>query len=271
MKNSRLRQLTECSVMIALATVLSLLKLVDFPYGGSVTLASMLPLVIIARRHGVWVGLSTGAVFGAVQQLLGLNTLSYAPTWQAVVAIILLDYVLAYTAIGLAGLWRGRDTRISLLTATVFACLVRYVLHVISGATVWAGLSIPTEAALLYSIGYNATYMVPETLMLLAAASYLFEVFDFKKGVPVRRERTKMGATGVYALLAPLFAAAAVLPIPLTLFPYLQDPEDGAFVTTYLGDWPWVMPLVLTLVLATAAVVLFLLSHRARQGMREEA
>ena len=82
MKISRTRALVECAVLLAIATVLSLVKLVDLPYGGSVTVASMLPVVIISYRHGLGYGLLSGAVFGVIQQLLGLNTLSWVTTWQ---------------------------------------------------------------------------------------------------------------------------------------------------------------------------------------------
>ena len=92
MRMSKSRRLTECAMMIALATGLSLFKLIDLPAGGSVTAASMLPLVLLAYRHGTRYGLLCGLTHGVLQQLLGLNTLSYATTWQSVIAIILLDY-----------------------------------------------------------------------------------------------------------------------------------------------------------------------------------
>ena len=63
--------------MIALSTVLSLIKIIDMPYGGSVTVASMLPIVIAAYRHGAIWGLGTAMVNSAMQLLLGLNNLSY--------------------------------------------------------------------------------------------------------------------------------------------------------------------------------------------------
>ena len=73
MKKTDLKNLTECSIMIALATVLSLFKLVDYPAGGSVTLASMLPIAAIAYRHGLKWGISAATVTGVLQMLLGLS------------------------------------------------------------------------------------------------------------------------------------------------------------------------------------------------------
>ena len=66
-ERTKMRKLIEASLMIAIATVLSLLKLLDLPYGGSITLASMLPIVIIACRNGVGWGVASGAVYGAIQ------------------------------------------------------------------------------------------------------------------------------------------------------------------------------------------------------------
>ena len=85
---NRVKVLVECAVMVALATVLSLIKLYELPYGGSVTAASMLPILIIAYRHGTGVGLGTALVYGVIQQLLGINTLGgNGFTWVAIVAV----------------------------------------------------------------------------------------------------------------------------------------------------------------------------------------
>ena len=104
------RKMIESALMIAFSTVLSVLKLVDMPYGGSVTLASMLPVAIIAYRHGLGWGLGAGTVYGVVQQLLGLENFSWlpVPTWYAMVALCVLDYLGAFAVIGLAGIFRGK-------------------------------------------------------------------------------------------------------------------------------------------------------------------
>ena len=91
MKNKTVRALVESAVMVALATVLSLIKIVDLPAGGSVTIASMLPVAVIAYRHGLGWGLGAGRVHGAIQQLLGLSSLSRVTGWQSILAVILLD------------------------------------------------------------------------------------------------------------------------------------------------------------------------------------
>lgn len=263
--NSKIKRLCECSIMIALATALSLCKLVDFPYGGAVTLASMLPIVLIAYRHGTWTGLASGLVYGILQQLLGLNTLSYASTPAAVIAIILLDYVLAFAVIGLSGLFRNMNTSpaMQLATGALFACLCRYILHVIAGATVWAGLSIPTEAALFYSLGYNATYMIPETVVLVCVLSYLATAIDFRADIPTPVRREKAGA-GSALLLGAWFSAILTVVLPVVMiFPALQNPDSGAFDFSGLVSFDFTAPLVLAALFLVLTLVLFLAARTA--------
>lgn len=185
------RKLIECAIMIAIGTVLSLIKITDLPFGGSVTAVSMLPMIIVSFRHGLGWGFGSGVVYGVLQQMLGLNTLSYVTTWQSVLAVILLDYVIAFSVTGFGGIFRKcvKHSGFALALGAFTACALRYVCHVISGCTVWAGLSIPDSAALIYSLGYNATYMVPETIVTVIVAFYLATVMDFEKEIPVRRRR----------------------------------------------------------------------------------
>ncbi|MBR5188073.1 MAG: energy-coupled thiamine transporter ThiT, partial [Clostridia bacterium] len=89
-QNKSLQALTESALMISLAVVLSFLKLISMPYGGSVTLASLLPIAIISYRHGIGRGVFSATVYAVIQQILDLSLLSYATSWQSVVAIIVL-------------------------------------------------------------------------------------------------------------------------------------------------------------------------------------
>ena len=185
MKNKSSKQIVamiECSMMIALSTVFSLLKIVDMPYGGSVTIASMLPIVIAAYRHGFLWGLGTALTNSVIQLLLGVNNLSYFSTWQSILAIILLDYIVAFGVFAISGLFRRVEKRqnFAFLYGILLSSVLRYICHVISGATVWVGLSIPDNAALLYSLSYNATYMIPETIVLVAIGVYLTSMVDFR-------------------------------------------------------------------------------------------
>ena len=289
MKTAKItKRLVECSVMIALATVLSMLKLAEMPYGGSVTLASMLPMIVISYRYGMLWGFGAGAVYAAIQQLLGLNNLSYVTGWQSVLAVIILDYMLAFASVCLGGVFRGRLAARSgsagsaqareLALGAALVCLVRYTLHTIAGATVWAGLSIPTEAALIYSLGYNATYMIPETLVNTLAIAYLGSIIDFTKPMPERFRKGKIGSQGAELLymLAPyasaLVAICGVIVDALLLFPYLQDPESGAFTGAYLAEVNWVALGIVTgacLIISLALIIVPRLARSTGAGGNE--
>lgn len=112
-QNKKVICMVECAILIALATVLSLIKFVDLPYGGSITVASMLPIALISYRRGLGWGLGSALVYAVIQQLFGLKNLSYATSWQAVIAIIMLDYIIAFVVIGLAGMFRKKEPRYS--------------------------------------------------------------------------------------------------------------------------------------------------------------
>ncbi len=259
---TNLRVLTECSIMVALSTVLSIIKILSLPYGGSVTVASMLPIVIIAERHGSKVGLCASLAASLIQLLLGLNNLSYFTTWYSIIAIILLDYIFAFAVFGLSGIFRKRvkSQAFSMLVGSLTASVLRYACHVISGATVWAGLSIPSGAALLYSFGYNATYMIPETIVLLLAAFYIGSSLDLKKKIPspIAREKLNTGAT-VLVISAGIILLGALTADTALVFSKLQDANSGDFKITGLSDVSWTaVGIVTVLALLICAVLLFI-------------
>ena len=260
MEHTKTRKLVESAVMIALATVLSLLKLADLPYGGSVTLASMLPIALIAYRNGLGWGLGTGLAYGVIQQLLGLKTLTYVTGAGSVIAVILLDYLLAFAVMGFAGVFRrtGLSQATSLTAGVAFSCVLRYICHVISGATVWAGLSIPTTAALGYSFVYNATYMIPETIVTALAAFYIASLLDFRE-VQIRRITREKFGVGGYLLLAGslLMLAGAVYDI-VALFSHMQDPDSGTFNITLIGTSGIWLPVVIVTVAVVAVFTVLL-------------
>lgn len=259
MKNKTVRALVESAVMIALATILSRIEIVDLPYGGSVTIASMLPIAIIAYRHGLGWGLGAGLVHGVIQQLFGLNNLSWVTGWKSILAVILLDYIVAFAVIGLAGVFRKtvKNQAIALTLGGVLVCVLRYACHVISGATVWAGLSIPTQAALGYSFIYNATYMIPETIVFIVAALYIGSTIDFRAEMPTRiRQETQTAGTGWMAPVAGFVISAAVIFDVSAVFSHLQDGETGEFAITRIAEVNWTLVIAVTAAAALIAAAL---------------
>ena len=259
MKKSNVLMLTECSIMIALSAVLSIIPLFEMPYGGSITLASFLPIVIIAYRHGIKCGLATAGASSLVQMLFGMKNFSYFTTWQSLVALALLDYVVAFTVFGLAGIFKNKIKQQSaaMVTGAALASVIRYLCHVISGATVWAGLSIPTEAALLYSLSYNATYMIPETIILVLTAAYVGVSLDFRTKLPTRIKSEKFDKTSSICLIsAGLVALAGLITDTILVFSKLQNSDSGEFTITALADVNWIAVGIVTLAAASVAAAL---------------
>ena len=141
---SKTRVLVECALMVAIGTVLANIKIFTMPNGGSVTLLSMLPFVLVSFRHGVKWGLFTGLVNGCLQMLLGF--------WMVGVAV-----------------------------GTAIAGFLRFMCSFLSGVLVWGNLN-EGLSAWTYSLVYNASYMLPETLITVVGAVLLIkaapQIFD---------------------------------------------------------------------------------------------
>lgn len=238
--NTKIVRLTETAIMIALGTVLSIIKLIDLPYGGSITIAHMLPVILIAYRYGSKWGFCSGLVYGILQLILGMKNLSYATSIWAAIAIIALDYLAAYTVVGIVGFFQ--KTKLSqpsaLSIGVLSVCVLRYFCHVISGCTVWAGLSVPTAEAFLFSILYNATYMIPESIVTLLAALYIGNILDFRAQ---HLSHLKKKQFSFLSLFLGLISVSALIVDVCIIFGVLQDAETGTFTFTNIGSLSWTL------------------------------
>lgn len=247
-------RLTETAIMIALGTILSVIKLVDLPYGGSITIAHMLPVILIAYRYGSRWGFCSGFVYGLLQLLLGMKNLSYATSFWAAVAIIVFDYLAAYSVVGIIGVFhKKRSQPFSITFGALFIFFLRYVCHVISGCTVWAGLSIPTAEAFIYSVVYNATYMIPEAIVTTVAALYLSNFLDFRSEHLTHLQKTKripLSAV-IFGLVATISSIASVC----ILFGSLQDAESGVFTLNNLSSLPWLWLISFVIIALVCAII----------------
>ena len=181
MKKNLTRMLTESALMIAIATVLSMLK-IDLPFGGGVTVVSMLPLILISHRWGWKWGLPTAFVYSLVQLFLGLDNVGYATTFATALGVILLDYVVAYTVIGLSGIFDGPlgRTRTSVAVGIAVTFFLRFCCHLITGVWIWGGwmpetfMNLTMTSPWLYSFLYNGWYMLAELVVTEIAAMLLY-------------------------------------------------------------------------------------------------
>ena len=166
--NKQIRALTEGAVMIALAEILSFLPLYKLPWGGSIDLA-MLPVILYAVRWGFGPGMVMSFAHGLLQMLFEGGI---AIGWQSILG----DYLVAYAVLGVAGLFRGKFA-----IGSVMACLLRFAVHYVVGATVWAEympevfLGLPMLSPWVYSALYNGAYMLPDLVMVLVAGLLLMK------------------------------------------------------------------------------------------------
>ena len=165
------RMLCEGAIMVALALVLNQLKIFRLPNGGSITL-EMLPIFFYAVRWGVGPGLLAGFAFGLLQMFIDG---AVAWGWQS----LLLDYLVAFTPLGLAGLFKGKQWGI--FAGTVLGSVVRFIVHFISGITIYA-IVAPTElfnmtftSPWMFSLAYNGSYMAIDMALCLVVFGLLYK------------------------------------------------------------------------------------------------
>ena len=179
---SKTRTLVEGAMMIALATVLSMVKLFEMPYGGTVTLLSMLPLILMGMRHGVKWGLFIAFVYGVLQILQDPATVAAAGNLTAQIGCVLLDYLLGFGVLGLAALFAKpfANRLLGVAVGAFGACALRFVCSFLSGWLLWGSYKDYYEWAKdlpvwLYSLIYNLSYMLPETILTVVGAVLLMK------------------------------------------------------------------------------------------------
>ena len=204
---SKTKRLTESAMLLAVAIVLELVSkmfIPEMPFGGQVTLVSMLPVVLISYRHGVRWGLVAGLGYALMEMVIGAKTVAAAfqPGYfgdgtMLVNALIMcvLDYLVAFTVLGLGGIFRDRikSPGAALSLGSVVALGLRYVSHIASGYILFSGWAewfftqegfpawgaslvealSPGMLGFVYSLVYNGMYMVPEIILTAIVAVLL--------------------------------------------------------------------------------------------------
>ena len=201
---SKTKRLTESAMLLAVAILLELLSktfIPEQPFGGQLTIVSMLPIVLISYRHGVKWGFAAAFAYALIEMVMGAKTVSAAflPGYfgddtmiGSAILMCLLDYVLAFTALGLGGIFRNRikNAGMGLMCGSLVALGARYLCHIASGFILfssyaewfftqegfpaWGAQLVsaldPTVLGLVYSAVYNGMYMVPEIILTALAA-----------------------------------------------------------------------------------------------------
>lgn len=177
-RNQKTSRLVFSAIMIAIGTVLSMLK-IDFVMGGGLTVCSMLPLVMVSFRYGTKWGVFTAFVYSVLQCLLGLDNVQYATSAGMAIAIILLDYIVAYTVIGFSGMFRNKakNFKTALILGIALTFFARFLCHFATGWIIWDALW-PNEfgmAAPVYSLCYNGSYMLAEAVISSIVGTIIFK------------------------------------------------------------------------------------------------
>ena len=201
---TKTKRLTESAMLLAMAIVLELVSksfIPEMPFGGQITLVSMLPVVLISYRHGVKWGLVSGLCYALIEMVIGAKTVAAAfqPGYFGdgtmilnALIMCLLDYILAFSLLGLGGIFRNKikNPGLSLMCGSLVALGARYLAHVLSGYILFSGWAewfftqegfpqwganlvaslSPTALGWVYSLVYNGMYMVPELILTAVAA-----------------------------------------------------------------------------------------------------
>jgi len=180
MKRGKTKILVECGLMISLATVLGYIPLFEMPMGGSITLCSMAPIVIISMWHGWKWGVLTGCVHGLIQMLLGFKNVLYCTTIWAMIGCILLDYVIAYTVMGASCLFaKGFKNRAAgAAVGATAAGLLRYFCSFLSGILIWGGYAPEGTPVWVYSLTYNGSFMLPELFITAVSVAIIMKLLE---------------------------------------------------------------------------------------------
>lgn len=175
MNNSKLLMLVEIAIFAAIGLVLDKISFSLWAQGGSISFV-MLPILIISVRWGLIAGLTTGLLIGVLQMLLGAYILHWAQAF--------LDYVVAFTVVGLAGVFRNQiidaaqslnKKKISLyiILGILLGGLLRYAAHSLAGAVFFAEYA-GDQNVWIYTLVYNGSYMIPAIILTAIVGIFLF-------------------------------------------------------------------------------------------------
>lgn len=173
--------LVEGAAMVALATVLSYIRVFKLPWGGSITLLSMLPIVIFSIKRGIKAGLTASFAFALLQFGQGVldGLFGWGLTSGMLAACIFLDYIGAFTVLGIAGIFRTKGFS-GWISGISLAVVLRFLFHFLSGVVIWGSFgelwpAFYTENTWLYSFVYNGCYMLPELIFTVIGAVILLK------------------------------------------------------------------------------------------------
>lgn len=176
----RTKKLTFCAMMTAMATVLMLLsKLIPSPWlqGGSVTIASAVPIIAASLIYGWKWGILTSLTYAIIQLITGF----YPPPTQNLLSFILVivfDYLFAFGILGIAGIFYKKKKPFTIPLSGFIVTFLRYICHIISGILIWGVYKDASQTLIGYSIIYNGSYMIPEIIITTVTLAFLIKILQ---------------------------------------------------------------------------------------------
>ena len=183
MRSKKLLTLVECAMMVALAFALSWAVLWKMPMGGSVTLASMLPIMLIGIKHGPKIGLGTAFVYSLtqlVQAIMQGDVFVYCQNGAMVAVCALFDYVVPFTVLGLAGILTN-EYKYGAYIGMIGVTVARFICHFVTGVAIWGQWAPEGMGKLVYSLVYNGSFLSADFAICLAVAIPLLQVTQIRK------------------------------------------------------------------------------------------
>lgn len=175
-KKTNLKKLTICAVLVALATVLSAIKLYHLPLGGSITLLSMLPLIVIGVFMDPKWSLCSAFLYSLIQLLHGITDglFGWGLTPLSLIGTIFLDYILAFTVLGLVGFIKS-DKPVVIGITSILVLTLRFLCHFLSGIIIF-DIWCEWDSVWIYSLCYNGSFMLPEIVFTGVAVFIIFSL-----------------------------------------------------------------------------------------------
>ena len=179
LRSKQTKILCESAILLAFSIALSFFAISPGAFGGSITPASMLPILIVGIRHGYKWGLGTAFIFSLFQLVTGLSYFSYVKGFVPFLICLMFDFIVPFTILGLSAFAcakkKGKEPKLNVPKVIITSgalMVMRFGCHFISGVTIWkeyAGEQNP----FIYSFVYNVVYMLPEVLITLTALGLL--------------------------------------------------------------------------------------------------
>jgi len=188
MRNKKVLVMVECAVMVALAFALSWVKLWKMPLGGSITLASMLPIMFVSVKHGNLAGLSTAFIYSLTQLAQGMiegDVSAVSMSLDVFIIAMLFDYVVPFTLLGLSGLFRKVGDS-GIYAGMSLAVFLRFLCHYFTGVTIWEQWTPDGWSAWLYSAAYNGGFLIPDFAICIAVAVVMLNIKQIRKLVGLK-------------------------------------------------------------------------------------